>query len=89
METLQESKQKVEIEYPASWSYKLIATSEQAINETVFDVIGDTQHTLVHSNNSKNGKYISMNLNLTVKDENDKNNIFESLKKHDNIKMVL
>jgi len=81
--------EKVQIEYPANWEYKLIALSEDLIKIAVEDVIDSREHTLVHSKSSKGGKYVSMNLDMLVHNEDDRNVIFEELKKHQNIKMVL
>jgi putative lipoic acid-binding regulatory protein len=46
-------------------------------------------HTLKLSNASKNGKYVSMNLDLIITNEDERTFIYEALKNHQNIKMVL
>lgn len=89
MEILNARDEKVQIEYPANWEYKVIAFSKNLITNAIKDIIDDRDHTLTHSHNSKNGKYISMNLDILVHNEDDRNIIFESLKKHKDIKMVL
>lgn len=89
MEILNDSQQKVELNYPCSWSYKLIANEENAIKEAINKVILEKSHTLKHSNKSKSGKYVSMNLDIIVQSEDERNFIYEALKKHKNIKMVL
>lgn len=81
--------QKLELDYPCTWSYKLIANHEDHTKEAVFDVVCDRTHSLKHSNKSKSGKYVSMNLELLVHNEDDKNFIYEALKAHQKIKMVL
>ena len=89
MEILNDRKEKLELSYPCSWAYKLIAGEKEALEEAIHDVIQEREHTLKHSNNSKSGKYISMNLELLVHNEDDRNFIYEALKAHNNIKMVL
>ena len=89
MEIINAREDHIELEYPCNWSYKLIALSKELIDSAIVDVIGDREHTLAHSNNSKGGKYISMNLDVLVHNEDDRNFIYETLKKHQNIKMVL
>ena len=89
MEIINARDQKVQIDYPSNWEYKVIAVSEDLIKEAVKDVIDERMHSLTHSHNSKTGKYVSMNLDMLVHNEDDRNFIFESLKKHTNIKMVL
>ena len=89
METINDIKQKVLIEYPCNWCYKVIASEKAALEQAIRDVIDERTHTISPSNKSKTGKYISMNLDLLVHNEDDRTFIFEALKKHQNIKMVL
>jgi len=86
---LDELNQKVELDYPCTWSYKLISEHHDHTKEAILDVISERAHNLSHSNNSKSGKYISMNLELLVQNEDDRNFIYEALKAHQKIKMVL
>jgi putative lipoic acid-binding regulatory protein len=89
MEILNDSKQKVLIDYPCSWTYKLIGHEKEAIKKAIHDVILEREHDLTHSNASKGGKYVSMNLDLVITNEDERNFIFAALKAHQNIKMVL
>lgn len=81
--------EKLELEYPCSWTYKVITEHEDHTKEAVIDVICERIHTLKHSNSSKTGKYVSMNLELLVQNEDDRNFIYEALKAHQKVKMVL
>ena len=89
MEILNDRTEKLELEYPTSWSYKLIASEKRALEGAIHDVIDEREHNLTHSNNSKTGKYVSMNLEMLVHNEDDRYFIYEALKKHQDIKMVL
>jgi len=89
MEILNDRAEKLALEYPCNWAYKLIASEKAALQKAIHDVIQEREHKLVHSNNSKGGKYVSMNLELLVHNEDDRNFIYEALKAHSNIKMVL
>jgi putative lipoic acid-binding regulatory protein len=89
VEILNDRTDKLELTYPCSWSYKLIAGEKEALEKAIHDVIVEREHKLVHSKNSKGGKYVSMNLDLLVHNEDDRNFIYEALKAHQNIKMVL
>lgn len=89
MEIINDSKEKLELTYPCSWSYKLIAGEREALEKAIHDVICEREHKLTHSKNSKGGKYISMNLDMLVHNEDDRNFIYEALRVHQNIKMVL
>jgi len=89
METINDSEQKVLIEYPCNRCYKVIATEKTLLEQAIRDVIDEREHKLSPSNKSKGGKYTSMNLDLLVHNEDDRTFIFEALKKHQAIKMVL
>ncbi len=89
MEILSAKEEKLELIYPCSWSYKLIASEVEALKQAISDVINEREHKLTHSKNSKGGKYISMNLDMLVHNEDDRNFIYEALKAHQQIKMVL
>ena len=69
MEILNDRTEKLELTYPCSWSYKLIAGEKEALEQAIRDVIDEREHKLTHSKNSKGGKYISMNLDLLVHNE--------------------
>jgi len=89
MEIINDNNKKVFLEYPCNWCYKLIASELSALEQAVLDVIDQREHTLSPSNKSKSGKYTSMNLDLLVHNEDDRTFIYEALKKHQDIKMVL
>ena len=89
MEIINDREDKLELEYPCSWAYKLIAGEKEALEKAIHDVILEREHKLTHSKNSKGGKYVSMNLELLVHNEDDRNFIYEALKAHQHIKMVL
>jgi putative lipoic acid-binding regulatory protein len=89
VEILNARSEKLELVYPCSWSYKLIASEVEALKQAIRDVIDEREHKLTHSKNSKGGKYVSMNLDMLVHNEDDRNFIYEALKAHQHIKMVL
>jgi len=80
---------KLELEYPCSWKYKIVGEERRKLEEAIRSVILERVHTLEHSNSSRTGKYISLNLDLIVQNEDERTFIFEALKAHQDIKMVL
>jgi len=80
---------KLELEYPCNWCYKVIASEREALQNAVKDVVEEREHKLTDSNKSKTGKFVSMNLDMLVHNEDDRQFIFDALKKHQDIKMVL
>lgn len=83
------SQDKPEISYPCSWSYTVIATQSILIEEVIMSVIGQRESSLEESKTSKGGKYCSYKLELLVHNEDERNLIFEEIKKHKHVKMVL
>jgi putative lipoic acid-binding regulatory protein len=90
---------KLELEYPCNWCYKVIASEKEALEKAVRDVIDEREqkvnseaevgYKLTDSNRSKTGKFVSMNLDMLVQNEDDRQFIYDALKRHQDIKMVL
>jgi len=80
---------KLELEYPCNWKYKIVGEERKKLEAAIHSVILKRAHNLAHSNTSKTGKYISLNLDLIVHNEDDRTFIFEALKAHQDVKMVL
>ncbi len=89
MVILNESDKKLELEYPCNWCYKVVGESEEKIKEAVKDTIDQREHKLTSSKTSKSGKYKSMNLDMLVHSDDDRKTIYEELKKHKNVKIVI
>ncbi len=77
------------VEYPCEWSFRLIGSDAQLIRKAVEEYMRDSTYTLLPSNTSSSGKYVSLNLETVVSDENARNQIYEDLKKIPSLKMVL
>jgi len=83
------SPEKPEISYPCSWNYTVIGTDANGVQEAIFEIIGERECSLNASNSSKTGKYCSYKLELLVYNEEERNLIFEEIKRHKCVKMVL
>lgn len=83
------SKKKIELEYPCTWAYKIIGYDERSVKNAIVEVVLEKPHTVRQSNKSQNGKYESFNLELIVSNEDERIFIYESLRQHRDIKMVL
>ncbi len=77
------------IEYPCLWQYTVIATDGTRLREIISDHLGDAPYSLSPSKKSGSGKYISMNLELTVNSDYHRLRIYEVLSSHSVVKMVL
>lgn len=86
---INDSDQKLELEYPCDWRYKVIGEERAKLEAAIHSVILEREHKLAHSNASRSGKYVSLNLDLLVQNEEERQFIYEALKAHQDVKMVL
>jgi putative lipoic acid-binding regulatory protein len=84
-----ECKKKPEINYPCEWSFKVIGADKQLVRNAAEIVMEQREYLLHYSRGSRTGKYHSWNIDLVVKDENERNRIFADLKSHTAITMVI
>lgn len=80
---------KLELEYPCEWCYKIVIASDKNGNKIAKEVFEDRDHKVTKSNVSKNGKFKSFNLEITVHSDEDRTNFHKVLGAHQHVKMVL
>lgn len=83
------SKEKLELNYPCNWKYKLVTLSKEDAEQGVKEVITQREFTLESSKASSKGKFVSFNLEILVHNDDDRVSIYELLRQHKLIKMVL
>lgn len=81
--------EKPKINYPTTWSYKIIARSEEGIRTAIQELDHPAEITLKVSNSSAKGTFTSMDCTTCVENEEERLSIYKQLKKHSTIKMVL
>ncbi|MFH1217500.1 MAG: DUF493 domain-containing protein [Pseudomonadota bacterium] len=86
---MKEIDQKVAIEYPCLWLYKIIGTGEDELLDAIREILGEAEYTLSLSNTSRTGKYLSFNLEVMVHSEEARNYFFAAIREHSSVKMVL
>jgi putative lipoic acid-binding regulatory protein len=86
---INETTQKLELDYPCTWCYKVVAYERAGIEIAALEIFAERPYSLNPSNSSKSGKYISMNLELLVHNEDERTYFYETLKAHPHVKMVL
>lgn len=89
MVIINDTTQKLELEYPCNWCYKVVAYERAGIEIAAMEIFGERKYSLNPSKTSSGGKYISMNLELLVHNEDERTYFYETLKAHPHIKMVL
>ena len=82
-------KRKAHIEYPCTWAYKVIGTDEETMRQAVREIIKDETCSIRLSNSSSTGKYHCLDIELVVCSEEERLKIYEYLKNHSAIKIVL
>lgn len=82
-------KQKLDLEYPCLWIYKVIGADQDEMKSAVAETIRDRQCKIYPSRQSETAKYISLNVELTVENESHRIALYEALKAHRAIKLVL
>ena len=80
---------KLDIDYPVSWPYKVVGSSEERVREAIAGIVGALEHTVEPSNKSRTGKYVSLELVVTVADEGQRLGIGQALHEHVDVKFVL
>lgn len=83
------SKERLELNYPCNWEYKLVVLEHINIKMTVKEIISNREHKVKESKVSAKGKFKSYTLKLLVHNEDDRKELFKQLGEHENIKMVL
>ena len=77
------------IEYPCQWSFRIIGKDENLMRSAVKKCLIKTEYQLTTSNTSRSGKYVSLNLEIVVLNEDVRNKIHGTLKNISCVKMVL
>lgn len=80
---------KPEIDYPCVWQYKVIGMERKAVQAALSEKLGDAPYSLSESRTSRKGKYISLNLELTVHTEEQRLSLYNSLAADPAIRMIL
>lgn len=85
----EDKKQKPQLDYPCLWIYKVIGTNENSLKSAVGEIIEGRECRISLSRQSETAKYISLNVELTVESEAHRKALYEALKTHRAVKLVL
>ncbi len=80
---------KPNIDYPCPWLFKVIGFAPEEIEKAIAEVLGDADVKISASKVSSSGKYHSLNLEMVVASEEERDAVYENLSAHDSIKVVL
>ena len=77
------------LSYPCPWDYQVIGEDEDSLRQAVEQVLAGAEHVLTLSNRSAKGRYLSLQLTVTVRDEVERLDLFEALRQHPAVRFVL
>ncbi|MDD3618236.1 MAG: DUF493 domain-containing protein [Desulfobulbaceae bacterium] len=80
---------KPRIDYPCLWQYRIIGESKVAIRKAVEEYVRLQPFSLTPANVSSGGRYVSMNLELTVHGEEQRLALYRLLAGHPAVRVVL
>ncbi len=80
---------KPKIDYPCTWQYKIIGISKADICRVVESVVQEQPYVLTDSHVSRSGRYVSMNLEMTVHDEEQRLALYRIMGDDPAIKVIL
>ena len=84
-----DKKRKVQLEYPCPWVYKIIGPDADEMRHAVAEIICDRSYKITPSRSSETAKYHCLNIELSVESESHRTALYEALKAHRTIKLVL
>ena len=85
----EDKKNKVQIEYPCPWVYKIIGPDAEEMQRAVAEILRDRAYKVSLSRSSEKNKYHCLNVELSVENESHRMALYEALKAHRAVKMVL
>lgn len=84
-----DKKRKIQLEYPCPWVYKIIGPDEDEMQRAVAEIIRDRTYKISHSRSSETAKYHCLNVELSVGSDSHRTALYEALKTHRAVKIVL
>lgn len=80
MANICEFSKKPEISYPNFWCYRVIINSDKNAGSKIKEKLAKYEYEISLSKHSKNGKYISFEVNVMVNSELERDLVFKELK---------
>ncbi|MBN2284068.1 MAG: DUF493 domain-containing protein [Deltaproteobacteria bacterium] len=80
---------KPDLEYPCRWRYTIVGSDREGMERAVACIISGKPHILTLSRKSEKGTYCSLRLETTVDSEAHRLKIYEALRDHPLVRVVL
>ena len=82
-------KQKLRLDYPCPWTYKIIGRNPDELQSAVTEMIRESPCRVTLSRQSETGRFVCLNVELTVESESHRLALYEALKAHPAVMMIL
>jgi hypothetical protein len=86
---LNDCRQKVELEYPCPWVYKIIGREQDELRLAIAEVVQARECLVSLSNSSSGGKYLCLDVELVVVSAEDREAQYHAFKRQPAVVMVL
>ncbi len=86
---MDDRKEKAKIEYPCRWTYKVIGANLEGMRAAIRALAPDGNCIVTLSRSSSEGRYHCLNVDREVESEADRVWLYEALRKHPAVKIVL
>jgi putative lipoic acid-binding regulatory protein len=86
---LNKSNRRPVLAYPCRWVYKVIGGDEECLRKVIAQTVQDYPCTIALSSNSSTGKYCCLNVEMVVPNETVRIALYETLRNHPAVKIVL
>jgi hypothetical protein len=86
---MHERTEKVKIEYPCRWTYKVIGVDPDGMRAAIAELLPDGNCAVTLSRSSAGGRYHCLNVDREVGSEADRVSLYEALRKHPAVRIVL
>jgi uncharacterized protein len=77
------------ISYPCTWSYRLIGEDGDLIIREIPGIMGCIKHEICPANRSRQGKYVSINIEAIVQSDEQRLSVVPLLRNIPTVKMVI
>ncbi len=77
------------VTYPCPWAYRVIGRGREELRQAAETALAGRDCLIYHANRSREGKYHSLHVELVVADERDRDLVFQRLRCHPAVVMVL
>jgi putative lipoic acid-binding regulatory protein len=80
---------RLELSFPCEWRYRVIGADAARLRAAMTAIAGDAAHEIRDGNTSSTQKYVSLELVMTVRDDEHRLDVFARLAEHEDVKFVL